>query len=66
MTKTPHIATRKGSIQCIDFAGMRARREAPKAVKPKGSKAKRNAMNTSVEGRFPGSYQDNIAAVGMR
>lgn len=64
--KTAPNAIRKGSVNVIDYAKMRANRDAPKAVKPKGSKAKRMALNNSVTGRFPGTHQDNIAAVGMR
>jgi hypothetical protein len=66
-------AIRKGSLNVIDFAGMKARREAPKPKKPKGSKAKRLAGNANVTERFgmqsrwlPGRAADNISKVGMR
>lgn len=66
MIKTPHIATRKGSIQCIDFAKMVANRAEVKPRKPKRSKAARMAVNTAIAARFPGGSADNITQVGMR
>jgi hypothetical protein len=50
----------------VSFERLKAYREQGKAVKPKGNKAKRMADSNNVARRFPGTYQDNIAAVGMR
>jgi hypothetical protein len=66
MTQTGKSAIRKGSKNVVSFEALKAYREQGKAVKPKGNKAKRHAINDSVTRRFPGTYQDNIAAVGMR
>jgi hypothetical protein len=63
---THKSAIRKGSNNVIDFAAMRANREAPKAVKPKRSKAARMATSADIARRYPGSYADKIASVGMR
>lgn len=63
MATKHNSAIRKGSLNVIRF-GLSVDHKAPK--KPKRSKSARMAENRAVEGRFTGSYQDNIAKVGMR
>lgn len=65
MTKH-NSAIRKGSRNVIDFAAMRENRDAPKAKKPKRSRATRMAESAETGRRFPGTHWDKITEVGMR